>query len=732
MQLNRFNLLFLFSLITLPVWGADNVLPQPDSKGFLYFTADQAILEPHAKKINLTGNVTLIQKTEDGKKRTVTGENITFDQAQTTITSVGPITLDDGQGGIVRGENISVNYETKDFYADNLTTEYPPLRILGAKEISSKEGKKILRGAEVTCCDVPNPHYSLSVGKLSVSPQQKVFGTNAVLKLDGFPILYLPVFWRSLNSQKPWTTYVDFTQSNKTGFGVLTSTSFQPILGLRPRLNLDYYTKSGVGFGAELTAVSSPTLRGSGEFYYINDRADQHELDLNSSKRWGMQGGYWWEMYDSSNHFNNPTGALYQFQTKFRMVSDPYFNDTFFRSNPYVFMPDQETNFSLSRQTRRSTLRVSYQQKDIFAWNKQEFMAETRTLPEIKYMLLPLTDPLLKISHRFEADFNNTSTLQYKEDEPNEEGPYQRQARARYTAEKPFRLSRAFTFTPSAFYDQQVTFADENYKKGEDAWIARLGTDLNLQTRSFLGTTDLGYQFTKRLSTGSFASDHTSLDKGLERNRLYINNYYRPSFNTYVRFETGFNLADYTYDLGTGVEKELGWEHLKSRIEPLLLEWGYTSAGGNFHFFIQDQYDLEEKNINFIAQSHFFFKNHQIGVGLNNFADRKDPTSEYATDADRYTLTTTWGIRPASQKWLLDFGIDISLFQGTFTGFNKLARAAYDFHDARLELTVRDRNNNLSFAFRVNILCGGNKREQAQTPEDTYYYPWRARGDLRD
>lgn len=730
MQINPLKLLCALLFAAAPACAADNTLPPPDGDGFVYFTSDQANLEPNSQKINLTGNVTLIQKTPDGKKRTVTGENITFDQPNTTITSVGPITVEDGQGGVLRGENVSVNYTTQDFTADNLTTEYPPLRIVGAKQISSKDGKRILRGAEVTCCNKPDPHYTVSVGKLSVSPQKRVFGTNAVFKLDGFPVMYLPVFWRSLDSQKPWTTYVDFTQSNKVGFGILTSTVFKPVLNLRPTLMLDYYTKSGVGIGGGLTAVESPTLRGAGEFLYINDQADYDEIDLNSSNRWGFQGGYWWEMYDSSDHFKNPSGALYQFQTQFRKVSDPYFNDTFFRSNPYIFMPDQETNFSVSRQTRRSTLRVSYQEKDIFAWDKQEFLAEKRSLPEIKFMLLPFNDPVFKTANRLEVEFNNTSTLQYKNGIPNEEGPYQRQAHARWTAEKSFRLTRGLTFAPSAFYDQTVTFDDKQY--GKDAWVSRVGTDLNLQTRTFLGTMDFGYQFTKRLSTGTLSSDHLSPDKGIERNRLYLNNYYRPTFNTYVRLGTGFNLSDYTYDLTDGFGREIGWDHLKERVEPILLEWGYNSPDGKINFFIQDQYDLEKKNVSFIAQSNFMIKGQLIGLGLNNFSDYTDPGSLYETNSDRYTATTTWGIRPAGGKWLADLGIDAEFFRGSVVGFNKLLRVAYTLHDARVDLTVRDRNHNLSFAFRINVICGANNRAQAQTPEDAYWYPWRNQGDLRD
>ncbi len=729
--MKRFLVILLGSICsTLPLGAADRVLPAPGDDGFIYFTANEASVEPSQKIIQLFGDVQIIQKAPDGSTRTITGDQLKYDQLNTEVSSEGLVHVEDSSGNQLEANNILFNYTTKDFKADSITTQYPPLRILSAKQIRSKNGKKILKKATVTCCDKPDPHYTLSVGRLSVSPHQKIFGTNAVLRLDDIPVLWLPVFWRSFDSQKPWTTYVDFTQSNRTGWGILTTTAFPAVLQLRPKLILDYYTKSGLGIGTEITAVESPTVRGSGEFYYINDQADYKDITIDDKKRWGMQGGYWWEMHDSSDHFNSPSGALYQFQTQFRMVSDPYFYDSFFRSNPYVFMPDQETNFSFSRQTRRSTLRLSYQQKDIFAWDKQEFMAEKRSLPEIKYELLPFNDPWLLTSNRLEVDFNNTSSLEYKDGMPNEEGPYKRQAHAKWTTEKSFRLNKHFTLLPQVFYDQTVTFADEKNNK-TDAWVARVGTDINLRTRSFLGSTDIGYQFTKRLSTGTLTSDHESLDRGIERSHLYLKNYYRPSLNTYVRFETGFNLSDTTTNLETGYIQELTWEHLKTRIEPLTIEWGYNSPNGKINFFMRDMYDIADKNIHFIAQSNFMIKNQNIGLGVNNFANHTDPGSLYQTQSDRYTFTTTWGIRPPSDKWKLDLGLDVSLFRDSWYGFNKLARLTYIFHDARLELTARDRNHNLSFAFRINILCGTNPREQQQK-QDSYWYPWRQQNDLRD
>lgn len=713
-------LVILSVLCPALAFAQDQKLPAPPGQdGFIYFTADNASVDPISKKVNLKGNVVITQETKDKKHRVVTGEDITLDQAKTQISSAGTMTVKTADATLT-GQDMSVNYTTKDFTAHNIATQYPPLRVINAEEISSKNGKEVLRGATLTCCDNPDPHYTLSVGKLSVSPEKRVFGTNAVMRLDGFPVLYVPVFWRSLESQKPFTTHVDFTQSKKIGFGVLTSTVFDPVLGFRPKLNLDYYTKSGVGIGTELMAVTTPTLQGTGEFYYIHDNASPVELGKEETNRWGMRGGYWWEMADSSDHLNNEHGALYQLQTQFRMVSDPYFNDSFFRGNPYIFMPDQQTNFSVSRQTRRSTLRVSYDQQDIYDWNKMKFIAQTRTLPEIKYMLHPVN--LLGLSHRIEAGFDNTSYM---------EESFRRSGNARWTAEKAVRLARGFTFTPSVFYDQTVTFADPQYES-KDSWVGRIGTDLNVQTETLLGTTDFGYRYTKRLSTNTVTTDQHSLDRGEERNKIYLSNYYRPSFNTYVRFETGFNLANTTTNLQTGVQRELGWEHLKSRVEPLLLEGGYNSPNGNFRFFVQDIYDLQEKNQAFITQLDFIYKRQIIGFGLNNFANHEDIASQYRTYSDRYTFTTSLGIRPNNPNWFIDGGFDFQIQDKSFTGFNKMLRVSRTFHDARLELTVRDRNQNLSFAFRVNVLCGGDPRKQRALPEDQYWYPWRSENDLRD
>ena len=98
-----FPLLFLVCLLSAPVWSADNVLPKPDGEeGFIYFTSEEASADPAAKKVNLQGDVTIVQHTKEGFARTAKGEDITLDQANTTVSSVGPMQVETESGTSLR------------------------------------------------------------------------------------------------------------------------------------------------------------------------------------------------------------------------------------------------------------------------------------------------------------------------------------------------------------------------------------------------------------------------------------------------------------------------------------------------------------------------------------------------------------------------------------------------------------------------------------------------------
>ena len=64
--MKRWILFLLLGIGWLPLSGEPNTLPTPnEEEGFIYFTADQASADPAAKKVNLKGNVHIVQQTAD-------------------------------------------------------------------------------------------------------------------------------------------------------------------------------------------------------------------------------------------------------------------------------------------------------------------------------------------------------------------------------------------------------------------------------------------------------------------------------------------------------------------------------------------------------------------------------------------------------------------------------------------------------------------------------------------
>ncbi|MGB2578539.1 LPS-assembly protein [Elusimicrobium simillimum] len=694
MEIKKLLTLILFITGAAAFAGAQEYdLPPPDADKFIYYEADELTYDTVARQLSLFGNVNVVLSQPDTEETRLYSQNLMINQIDKTVSSDGDVLVEQDSGQL-RGQNIKYNYETKDLEIENMTAEYPPIRLLGAQKGEMKSGKQTYKSAKVTCCDQENPHYYLKAGYIAMTPEKKIFGANALLYLSDIPVFYVPIFWRSLDSQKPFTTYVDFTQSGKTGFGLLTSTVFYPIKNLRATVNLDGYLKSGFGYGAQLQVRNSDKVSGNMEAYAIDDQEY-------GKSRWGVNGGYSAILYDNSNWLNRDDGgAIYSSQGQFRAVSDPYFNDTFFRSNPYKFMPDQDVSFAFSRQTRKSIFRVSYSQKDRFNSREDKYETVERTLPRVEFQAMPFMFPL-GIVNNFNVNLYNTQIL---------DGDYNQTARAYWKSARPFKLSKKFTFTPYVDFDERVVLEDEGYDN-DDTYVSRLGGGANLRAELITGSFDVGYRYTKRFETNKFKPDNDAADKGDEENKITIQNYFRPTLYTYFRVGTAYDILDNDTD----------WT-FDDRLDPIFAELGYNMSNGAFNIFLRNDYDVKDGNQAFIMQSDFkLFKASRGVFGMTNHAD----------DINSYLFNTKIWFRPAGSTWYFDAGMDFELKQGSLHAYSKNFRLYKDLHDAHLEFSVEDRNDNLSFAFRINILCGKKYRDDTFSKEDRYWSPWREPGDLR-
>ena len=687
-------LIFLFTPFYL--FGQNNVLPSPTKEDFIYFTAEEALYDKEQGIAELTGNVEIVldQNKTQGQVSKIKAEKIQILTEQQILITQGP-TLIEQDGSLFEVQDIHFDIASRRLIMQGMQANYGPIKVIEAKDIEIKKDQYLLKKAELTCCSLEKPHYTLYVGKADLIPEDRIIAYNAVLKIGKVPVFYFPIFYRSLNTDRLFTTYVDFDQSGNTGFGFLTSTVYAKN-DFRAAANLDYYTKSGIGYGLDIGYLAPQKFRGSLQAYTIYDRE-------NKEQRWGIDGGYWWQMHDSSDSLNNKSGAIYFSQFETRNVSDADFNDDFFRANPYVVSPDKLTRGSFVRQTRKSTLRVSYSNRRQLNVEDKTYFNSEEVLPKVDWIFNPFVLPYTGgVVNNFSVSFNNTKLEDYD---------FVQYFQAKWNSARDFKLHKNFTLTPSVFYNQEIILKDPTNNK-EDKFVGRYGGQLNLRSDLITGMLDIGYRYTRRTQEGSLTSATTELDKKEEENLVYIQNYYLPTPNIYFKLGSGYNLQN----------SEQSWQ-AKYRTEPLLAEVGYFSSKTGSSIYLQNLYDVHTANQAFV-----------IDTILKNMygSSAKFGMVNYSSDRNSFLFTTQFMLAPRYITWRADMGIDFEVKNSVVHAYSKHIKIYKDFHDISLMLGLRDRNKNLSFSFRINVMCGGADKRQTQKQNQQEYYPWHDNQMLRD
>ncbi|MBO4707704.1 MAG: LPS-assembly protein LptD [Elusimicrobiaceae bacterium] len=692
---NKF--LFLISLLLLGTFAfcRSSNLPAPDKEDFLFFTADEVNYDSTDGTAELKGNVR-INLNKNGEQYTILGEEFTVHPKDEKISSSSPVTIQNNQGTFTL-QKFEYNSKDKEIIMNNFHAQYGPMRIISAEQFSGQETEYNLKKAVLTCCDKESPHYTMTIGSAKLKPEVSISGTNAVARLGKIPVLYLPYFYRSLNKDHLFTTYLDFGQSKNTGLGILTSTVYSKG-NFAATGNLDYYTKAGIGYGLIVGYDDPLKFRGNIQAYTIKDK-------VMDTQRWGVNGGFWWEMYDNSNSLNDEDGAIYFAQMKTRTVSDPDFNNDFFRNNPYVVSPDKLTQTSLVRQSRVSNFRVSYYDISQLDEATKTFHNYKTDLPEISWTFTPFVLPKTGgIVNNFNLSFNNTKF----NERPEDNNDFLQYFKATWKSSKSFRLHRNLTLTPSVFYNQEVAFKDP-VSHEKDNYVGRYGTEVNLRTNLPTGALDFGYRYKHRTTDKVLVIDeYQNVFNREEQNAFYIQNYYMPTNNLYFKIASGISINN----------DNSSWK-LNDRLEPLLAEIGYFNQQTGTNFFLQNLYDFEGGNQAFVINTTFHDprdpENKYITLGVTN----------YKTTRHSFLFTTKFAIAPKESTWHANMGIDFEIKDTSVRSYSKHILVYKDFHDFNVMLGVRDRSHNLSFHFAVNVLCGGKGKDTpAQQRINQYWYPW--------
>ena len=688
---NKILSLFVLIFISTFAFCQSSALPAPDKEDFVYFDADEVYYNNETGEAQLKGSAH-ISLSKDGDEYHIYGSEFDIYPKEQKIISNSSVTIQNKNGTFTLA-NLKYDTQDKNLMINDFSAQYGSLKIISADQFTGDQSKYILKDAVLTCCDIEPPHYTMTIGKAKLIPDVRISGTNAVARIGKIPVLYLPYFYRSLRTDRLFTTYLDFGQSRNTGFAFLTSTVYSNG-NFAATGNLDYYTKAGLGYGLTFGYDDPKKFRGNIQTYTIKDRV------LNE-QRWGINGGFWWEMYDNSDSLNNEDGAIYFAQFKTRTVSDPDFNNDFFRSNPYVISPDKLVQTSLVRQSRVSNFRLSYYDISKLNEAQKEFYNYRTDLPEIAWNFTPFVLPKTGgIVNNLNLSFSNTKV---------ENSDFLQYFKGTWKSSKNFRLFRNLTLTPSAFYDQEIAFRDPLTQK-KDNYVGRYGAEVNLRTDLPTGMLDFGYRYKRRTTDKVLVSDDfRDIFNREEQNVFYLQNYYLTAQNLYFKVASGVNINNNT---------DVSWE-IKNRLEPLLAEIGFFNQITGTNFYLQNLYDFASGNQAFVLNTTFHNPrdpdNSYITLGVTN----------YKTDRNSFLFTTKFALAPKNSTWRADMGIDFEIKDSSVHGYSKHILVYKDFHDFNLMLGVRDRSQNLSFNFMINVRCGGVKQETpAQQRINEYWYPW--------
>lgn len=650
-------------------------LPAAGEENHIYFEADNFLYNKQTDTMYLKGNVKIIEKfrPNDLPDRITKAEEFIINPKSGILKSPGAVVVEEKFNAIY-GERGYLNRNTGETSLENVSASYGSWRILEAKKAEITDTKHIYKGVKLTNCQLEDHHYHIKFSKTSIIPKKRIFGYNGILFIKKIPIFYFPFIYRSLGTDKRYITYLDFGYDERSGTQIKSTTVYKFNEIFRSKFYLDYFTKLTWGTGLGFQANKPGKIDFNIDGYRIKEPGS-------SLDRWGLTGGYNFNIKDTLA--KSGSGYNLYSQSRFRLVSDPLFNNDFFRSNPYAVSPDNNADISVVHQTKKTITRISYI-KNQTRLDDETFIDTSESRPKFDFSMVPF-----KI---FKLPFLNTFGSSFESTKIPEIGYYKKTARARYGINKTIPVTRGLSVLPSVFYDQEIIFSPKNdegtgYK--ENQWIGRWGTGFNVRKYFKSVTVDVAHSYIKRLRTNKITPDTTANDYGTEQNLITISNFIRPNRKVYVRLNTGFDLRD---------ERDK-YKDFSTRTEPIFFDFYYTPKK-NIKIALQNRYKPKTGNQAFVMQS---------TLGDEEKTHWNLGFANYKTNPSDYFLNTNLVWKPYGKSWYIDIGFgakahitakstarDVVLYSKRFMLYKA-------FHDFYTTLTFRVRPGVKSAMFNVGL-----------------------------
>ncbi len=683
----------IFLLQALAGAAAAYDLPAATGTRRVEFAAEEADFNEYSRVIQLRREAVVREfATDDSLVRTLKADQLRIDMGSRTVVSDGPFIMEE-KGSFFYGRSGLINYADNTGVINEGRFSYANLVFRG-REIRVDDGEYVYHGARFTSCDILPPHYQVKASRLYLKPDSHFLAYNTVFFLGKVPLFYFPVLYRPLGKGTPFITSVYPGYDERSGAYLKTSYLYRFSPTLKGKLFIDYFSKQGFGAGAELNHDSADRARTHLSAYRIREYGA-------GGDRWALSGGYWRALGGAREG-----GPNYYSQSYFRLLSDPDFNNHYFRSNPFAVSPDMQASAGFTRQSNNTVTRLSAATRYGRDAAGTGFRQAYDSAPRLEFQTVPLRLAGVPVLNSFAASLERSRS----------EGDayYQNKGDASWTVSKNIPLTRALSLYPHAGYRQSVFMSTASAT--EDLWVGRYSNGVNMRLDGLWGSFDLAYAYRQRFRANTLKEDGAAADGGVEEESLTPTIFVRPSRKYYLRASTSYDLRDAAVG------------DFARRLSTMTAELVYEPRPG-VGFILQDNYSFAEGHRAVVVQADFLVEGNSVGLGVAKYADSRE-----------YVVSNTIGVRPGWRGWSGDLTLRYRLVPADrvgvdkFSFFEKSAQLYKEFHDFRSTWNLRLRSGGVKeFFFLITMKINDAPRNEPLDEESRRYWThWREPGQIRD
>lgn len=210
---------------------------------------------------------------------TLTARTVHLDQELGEAVAEGSVSLERG-AQTWTGERLLYNFRTGAMRAEDFKLGSPPVFLSGERALTLEPigTNKVyaLTNAFVTTDDLAEPGYRIRARSVTVREDRRITARDATLYLGNTPVFYYPYYTRRLGDHPMrWV----LTPGYRSLYGAYLRASYQVDLGTNSQaaLNIDPFSKRGLGLGPDIRYDLEPLGKGNLAGYWIADQNPEND-----------------------------------------------------------------------------------------------------------------------------------------------------------------------------------------------------------------------------------------------------------------------------------------------------------------------------------------------------------------------------------------------------------------------------------------------------------------------